>query len=70
MTRIKFFFGALLSIIVIILILQNTETVETKILFFTLQTSRAALLISTTLIGFALGVIFAFLLRKNGKPKK
>ena len=45
---------ALLSVFVI---LQNTQTVETRLLFVTISMPRALLLIVTFLVGFAVGVI-------------
>lgn len=46
-------------LVVIIVVLQNTETVQTQILFFTIEMPRAAMLFGAMLIGFAIGVIAA-----------
>ena len=48
-----------------ILILQNTETVDTQILFFAVSMPRAALLAVTALIGFACGMLYSAFLRKK-----
>lgn len=54
-------------IIVVVLILQNTQQVETKILFATIEMPRAVLLFITAALGFAAGVLMA--LRRPHKPK-
>ena len=52
-------FAAILAILVLIIVLQNTENVETRILFTTITMPRAALLFGTLVIGFAVGVLTA-----------
>jgi len=47
------------ALLVLIVVLQNTQAVETKILFLTLTMPRAALLLGTLLVGFALGYLVA-----------
>ena len=69
MTRTKLVITAVLALLVLIVILQNTAAVETKILFVTLTTPRAVLLIGTTLVGFLLGVLVAFRIAKQKKPE-
>ena len=56
---------ALVALLVVIVVLQNTESVETKILFYTFKMPRAALLFGTLIIGFATGVLTAGRLMKN-----
>ena len=58
-TKIKMIVAATLALLVLIVVLQNTESVETKLLFTTITMPRAALLFGTLLIGFALGVMAA-----------
>jgi uncharacterized integral membrane protein len=53
---IVFVVAALLTIIIVV---QNTQAVETKLLFVTLTMPRAVLLFVTLLIGFVLGVVAA-----------
>ena len=69
MTRTKLVITAVLALLVLIVILQNTTPVETKVLFFTLTMPRAVLLIGTTLIGFLLGVLVALRMAKHKKPE-
>lgn len=56
---------AVIGLLVLIVVLQNTEAVSTKILFLTVTMPGAALLFGTLLIGFVLGVVAAgWLVRK------
>ena len=50
---------AVLVLIVLIVVLQNTQSVETKLLFLTVTMPNAALLFGTLIIGFAIGVLTA-----------
>jgi uncharacterized integral membrane protein len=50
---------ACLVVIVVIVVFQNTQIVETKLLFFTVTMPNAALLFGTLIIGFATGVLTA-----------
>ena len=59
MTKFKVVALAVVGLIVLVVILQNTEAVETKLLFVSVTMPRAVLLFGTLLIGFALGVLTA-----------
>jgi len=50
---------AILVLIVVIMVLQNTQSFETKLLFLTVKMLNAALLVGTLIIGFAIGVLTA-----------
>ena len=50
---------AVIALLTLIVVLQNTAIVETRILFLTISMPRAALLFGTLLIGFLLGVLTA-----------
>ena len=65
MERFKLVSIAVLVGLGIIIILQNTQPVETKILFMTITMPRAILLMVTTLIGFALGMLVSFLFQRK-----
>ena len=69
MNRFKMISIATLTILGCIIILQNTEPVETKILFLSITMPRAILLMATTLIGFALGVLVSFFFQRKEQPK-
>lgn len=49
----------ILALLILIIVLQNTEAVETRILFMTLTMPRAALLFGTLIVGFVIGLLSA-----------
>jgi uncharacterized integral membrane protein len=70
MKKVKLIAIVVISILAFIIFLQNTESVETKILFMKVAMPRAILLISTFLVGFVAGTITtSMLLRKSEKKK-
>jgi putative membrane protein len=70
MGRFKIIAAAILALLGTIIILQNTAPVETKLLFFSITMPRAILLMGTTLIGFALGVLVSLFFQRNDKPQQ
>lgn len=66
MERFKIISIGILALLGVIIILQNTEPVETKLLFLSITLPRAILLMGTTLIGFALGVLVSFYFQRRG----
>ena len=69
MMKLKLSAALVLIVIVLIVVFQNTEPVETRLLFVTITMSRAALLAITMLIGVAAGILAALSLAKR-LPKK
>ena len=59
MNTLKLVAIAVISLVVLIVVLQNTQAVETNLLFLTVTMPRAALLFGTLIIGFAIGVLTA-----------
>lgn len=59
MDKFKVITAAILALLALIIVLQNTENVDTKILFMTISLPRAALLFGTMVIGFIVGVMVA-----------
>jgi uncharacterized membrane protein YciS (DUF1049 family) len=57
-----------LSILAVIVVLQNTEIVETKILFASMRMSRALLLIVTFGTGFVVGLLVMSQLHRRFRP--
>jgi len=55
-----------LAVLAIVMVIQNTQAVATRLLFVTVSMPLAALLVLTLLIGFAGGVLVAL---KVGKPR-
>jgi len=54
-----------IGVVLMIVIFQNTEDVETQVLFWTLTMPRAALLAATMLAGFAGGIIWSGMRRRK-----
>jgi len=67
MPKIKLIALMVLAVAALILILQNTQTVVTRLLFVTVGMPLAALLALTLLIGFAGGVLAAL---KVGRQRR
>ena len=65
MKKMKTIIIIVLALLDLIVILQNTQAVETKLLLLTITMPKALLIIITLLVGFALGVIVTSLLREN-----
>ena len=68
MTKLKVVVLAIVGLLVLIVVLQNTEAVETKLLFVSVTMPRAILLFGTLLIGFLLGVLTAGRIARRPKP--
>ncbi len=69
MVKAKLTTAFVLAVLAIILVLQNTEPVETKFLFLTVTMPRAALLAITMLIGIAVGILVSLALTGRWKKK-
>ncbi len=70
MTKFKAVVLAVVGLLVLIVIVQNTAAVETKLLFISVTMPRAVLLFGTLLIGFALGVLTAGRISRKSKRSK
>lgn len=57
MVKAKMGIATTLILLVMFVLLQNSQPVETRILFWSFTLSRWVLLLTTTVIGFALGVL-------------
>ena len=70
MKKLRLIVTLVLAVLVVIVVLQNTDAVETRLLFATVTMPRAVLLLTTTLIGFALGILTSLVwMRKQEKPR-
>jgi uncharacterized integral membrane protein len=69
MKKAKLVAIVIVSVVALIVVLQNTEVTQARILFWNLPMSRALLLILTFVLGFAIGILVAsnFLRQKRGK---
>ncbi len=65
MHKAKHILWIILLILAVIIILQNTAAVETKILFFTITMPRAVLLLITAVVGYAIGALTTLSLYKK-----
>jgi len=71
MKKAKITIAVVISLLTLILILQNTQAVETKLLFMTVTMPRALLLLVTFVIGLAAGlIVMSFLMSKPSKPQE
>jgi lipopolysaccharide assembly protein A len=67
MNKLKVVAIGVIALVAVIVVLQNTQDVETKLLFVTLTLPNAALLFATLIIGFAIGVLTAGHIVSNAK---
>jgi putative membrane protein len=70
MAKGRLVFAAFLALLATTVILQNTQPVETKILFLNIFLPHALLLLVTLLTGFALGVIMTMVFSRKSKKRK
>ena len=71
MKKVKVIVVLVILLLVVIVFLQNTEAVETKLLFMTITMPRVLLLVVTFILGFVGGLITAsYILRKPGKAQE
>ncbi len=59
MKRTKTIVLVVLAVLAVIIMLQNTQMMETRILFITISMPRALLLFVTLMVGFGLGILVA-----------
>lgn len=70
MGKIRNIIIVLLVVLAIIVIFQNTQAVETKLLFVTVTMPRALLLMVTFLVGLAVGFILSGFWFKKKQDQK
>ncbi|MCE5267869.1 MAG: hypothetical protein LLG00_08280 [Planctomycetaceae bacterium] len=57
--KVKIVAIAVIALVALVVILQNTQAVETKLLFLKVTMPNAALLFGALIVGFAIGVLTA-----------
>jgi uncharacterized integral membrane protein len=67
MKRLKIALALIAGFLLLIVILQNTDTVETRILSATIELPRALLLLVAVVFGFVLGFATAWWTRRRGR---
>ncbi len=70
MKTVKLVVVLVLSILLIMVVVRNTEQVETDLLLFRTELPVIVLLFVTTAGGFALGLLVSFLVRKKDRAKE
>lgn len=68
--QVKLILAIVLVVLTVIVVLQNTAPVETRILFMTLEMPRAALLALTLLIGMLAGCLLTLVAIRRGSDSK
>lgn len=68
MNKIKWAFVWILSLVLVLLVVQNTASVEAHFLGFTTEMSLVVLLFLTGSLGFVSGLVLGFLLKSRNKP--
>lgn len=68
MTRTKIVIAVIAVILIAIIGLQNTESVDATILFFSANVPLAALLLLSFVVGVIVGLLVAFALAVKRKP--
>ena len=69
MSKRKLVVIAILAVLTAVVVLQNTQPVETRVFFATVTMPRAVLLLVTVVIGFALGVLVSLTVPKKKVEK-
>ena len=57
MKKMKNIITLVISLLIVIIVLQNTQSVETELLFMKVTMPRALLLFITLLVGFVVGIV-------------
>jgi uncharacterized integral membrane protein len=70
MRNFKLISASVLAILVAILVVQNTEPVETHLLFATVAMPHAILIFIAAVAGFALGVLLTMWLKSRRKDPR
>lgn len=65
MKKFKVIVLCVIVVLVMIVILQNIAAVEFQFLFYSISMSKALLLFITALIGFLIGLLFSYIMRKK-----
>ena len=69
-SKLKLWSIVVLAVLVGVVVVQNTDSVQTKILWMTIEMPRVLLLLTMTLVGFVIGAVtFGRRGRGGGRPK-
>lgn len=67
MKKLKLSIVLVLSLVLVLLVVQNTTSVQAHFLGFTAETSLVVLLFVTGAIGFIIGLVLGFMLKNRGR---
>lgn len=67
MKQLRLIVLVVLTVLIVVLALQNTETVDTRLLFATVSMPRAVLIFTSAAIGFLLGVLASVYWARKGE---
>ena len=67
MKKAKIIAVVVVALLILIVMLQNTASVDTKLLFVTVTMPRVVLLTATLVVGFCVGLITAGRMKKTPK---
>ena len=70
MKRAKIIAAVIAAILIVVVVLQNTQPVETRILVSTVTMPRAALLFVTFAVGYVLGLVTSGLVSRHRSAKE
>ena len=70
MKRLKLLITLVLTLFVLTVVIQNVDSVETRVLFWTLAMPRALLLFLSVLTGFVLGLLTVLGLSASKTPSR
>lgn len=70
MKKFKQILTLVLSVIALIIVFQNTESIETRLLFFKVTIPRTLLLIINLALGFIAGIIVCLTFSKKRSERK
>ena len=70
MKRLKLLMTLILTLFVLTVVIQNVDSVETRVLFWTLAMPRALLLFLSVLTGFVLGLLTVLGLSASKTPSR
>ncbi len=71
MRKVKLIAIVVVSILTVVILLQNAEPVQARVLLATVQMSQALLMMLTFVLGFVVGILVpTYFLRKTGGKAK
>lgn len=69
MRRVRTLVAVVIGIALVLLVVQNTATVQARFLWFTAEMPTILLLFLASAGGFILGLLVGFLTRSHGRPE-